>query len=119
LNFVNGQITFAVDELIDKENYNFDMYDPCILNSNDEYLTYYSWLVDCTTSSHVTYQQDAFTLYTPLKNASVTRIGGKEATIKDHRMVEFISTCNGKKYLICLEDVLHVPGQWNNLISLG
>jgi hypothetical protein len=44
----------------------------------------------------------------PFKNISVTEVGGKEA---GHGTVELISTCNDQKYVLHLEDVLHVPGQ--------
>ena len=49
----------------------------------------------------------------------MTGVGGKEAQIAGRGTVELISTCNGQKYLLHLENVLHVPGQKNNLISLG
>ena len=36
-----------------------------------------------------------------------------------HRTVELKLTCNGTEYNLHLENVLHVPGTQNNLISLG
>ena len=52
-------------------------------------------------------------------NRSVTGVGGKEAAIAGKGTVELISTCNSQKYILRLENVLHIPGQRNNLISLG
>ena len=46
-------------------------------------------------------------------------VGGKEALISGHETVELDSTCNSTDYILSLENVLHVPGTWNNLISLG
>jgi hypothetical protein len=46
-------------------------------------------------------------------------VGGKEANIAGRGTVELLSTWNDKKYLLCLDNVLHIPRQRNNLISLG
>jgi hypothetical protein len=112
---VEEEITFITEEA-NKEAYNFDTYDVCNVSAIDECVIYYDWL---TTMSHVSCQRNAFTSYTPLEHISVTGVGGKEAKIAGWGTVELVSTCNGQKYILCLEDVLHVPGQQNNLISLG
>jgi hypothetical protein len=109
------EISFLVNE----ELYNFDTYDACNLYGNDERLSWYDWLADTATTSHVMHQREAFTTYAPMGNGSVMGVGGKEAKIAGRRTVELISTCNGHKYLLRLENVLHVPGTRNNLISLG
>jgi hypothetical protein len=125
-NFVDAHITFAtveevaMDEDVDMGNaYNFDTYNDCTAGGNDERLIYYDWLADTATTSHVACNRDAFTSYTPSKNITVTGVGGKEAPILGRGTVELNSTCNGNNYILRLEDVLHVPGQRNNLISLG
>ena len=64
------------------------------------------------------HQREAFTDYTPMGNSSVTGVSRKEALIMGHRAVELKSTCNGAKYILHLENVLHVPGMQNNLILL-
>jgi len=98
--------------------YNFDSYD---VNStdNDECMIFYDWLADSATSSHVSAQREAFTTYILLNNSTATGVGGKEAKITGHGTVELLSECNGFKYILCLENVLHIPGQKNDLISLG
>jgi hypothetical protein len=118
LNIVEEEITFIAEEA-NEEAYNFDMYDACDASTIDECVIYYDWLTDNATMSHVSCQRNAFTSYTPLENISVTGVGGKEAKIASWGTVELVSTCNGRKYILCLEDVLHLPGQQNNLISVG
>jgi len=49
----------------------------------------------------------------------VTGVGGKKAAAIGRGTVTLISNCNGVNWTLKLEDVLHVPGQKNNLISLG
>jgi hypothetical protein len=49
----------------------------------------------------------------------VTGVGGKKATAIGCGTVVLISNCNGVNWKLKLENVLHVPGQKNNLISLG
>ena len=62
------------------------------------------------TMSHVMHQREAFTDYTPMGNSSMTGVGGKEALIMGHGTVELKSTCNSAEYILCLENVLYVPG---------
>jgi hypothetical protein len=49
----------------------------------------------------------------------VTVVGGNEAVIAGHGTIKLISTYNGQEYLLQMEDIIHVPGMWNNLILLG
>jgi hypothetical protein len=99
-------ITFQVN----KEQYNFNTFDACDTDANDERLIYYDWLADMATISHITHQKEAFIDYTPMGNTSVTGVGGKEALISGCGTVELKSTCNGTDYILHLENVLHVPG---------
>ena len=115
MNYGQEEITFLADE----EHYNFDTFDACNVDANDHWLIYYDWLADTATTSHVTHQREAFTEYTPMGNSSVTGVGGKEAIIMGRGTVELKSTCNGTKYNLRSENVLHVPGMQNNLILLG
>ena len=61
-------------------------------------------------TSHITHQREAFTNYTPMGNISVTGVGGKEAQTAGRKTVDLISTCKGQKFILHLEDILHVPG---------
>jgi len=49
----------------------------------------------------------------------VTGVGGKTATAIGCGTVTLILNCNGVNWTLKLENVLHVPGQRNNLIFLG
>jgi hypothetical protein len=119
-NYVEEEIAFVVEEPTnDGESHNFDTYQTCSSEGNDERLIYYDWLADTATTSHVTFKRDAFTSYTPLGHTSVTGVGGKQARIAGRGTVELNSTCDGLNYILTLQDVLHVPGQPHNLISLG
>ena len=113
-NYGEEEITFQADE-----HYNFNIFYACNIDANDDRLIYYDWLADTATMSHITHQTEAFTNYTPIGNSSITGVGGKEALIMGCRTVELRSTYNSTKYILHLENVLHVPGMWNNLISLG
>jgi len=73
------------------------------------------WL---TRGQYVARECEAFTAYTALGSCSVTGVGG-EATIAGRGTVELDSTCDGQKFVLELQNVLHVPGTRNSLISLG
>src|SRR5262245_59518000 len=100
------------------EMHNFTMYDACNLDVNDDHLIWYDWVADTATTSHITHQREAFIDYTPLNNALVTEVGGWTAKIAGQGMVLLTSIFNRKNYTLCLEDVIHVTEQTNNLISL-
>src|SRR5215471_14921111 len=102
-----------------EEAYNFDTYQACNYEANDERLIYYDWLADMATTSHIASHRDLFKTYTSIQDSSITGVGGKRATAIGRGTVELISNCNGKYWTLALKDVLHVPGQKNNLISLG
>jgi hypothetical protein len=115
-NIVNEHIT-TTNEAIEEEMHNFESYD-VTSTKNDECMIFYDWLTDSATSSHVFAQREAFIMYTALLNSTATRVGDKEAKITSHGTVE-LSKSNESKYILCLENVLHIPEQKSNLISLG
>jgi hypothetical protein len=121
-NMGEEHIAFTVNEEpmdVDEELYNFDTFDECNAGGIDERLVLYDWLADSATTSHITYQREAFTSYTPLGKSSITGVGGNQATIAGQGTVELVSTCNGQEFILLLQNVLYVPGTRNNLISLG
>src|ERR1700730_12380286 len=128
-NFADKEITFVMEEEnleeenttsnIDDEEHNFDSYQACNYEANDERLIYYDWVADNATSSHITLNRDYFDTYTKIQESTVTGVGGKTATAIGRGTVTLISKCNGIDWTLKLENVLHVPGQKNNLISLG
>jgi hypothetical protein len=83
-NIGEEQIAFTtIEELIeeDEELYNFDMYDACNTEGNNEHLILYDWLANSATTSHITHHREAFASYTPLGSSSITGVGGKEVPI--------------------------------------
>ena len=79
----------------------------------------HDWLADSATTSHITNQRSAFTTFQPLTNISVRGVGDVTTKAKGCGTVELESECNGVTYLLKLEDVLYIPTNRNNLISLG
>jgi len=82
-------------------------------------LIYYDWVADNATSSHIASEWNSFETYTKIQKSTVTGVGGKKAAAIGRGTVILISNCNGVNWTLKLENVLHVPGQRNNLISLG
>jgi hypothetical protein len=124
-NAMEDQIVFNNEDREDMaekefEELNFGMQEEtCTFEGNDECLIFYDWLADTATTSHVTCDQEVFASYTPLSHMSVMGVGGMHVPIVGCGSVKLTSTYNGRQYTLCLENVLHVPGQRNSLISLG
>ena len=71
------------------------------------------------TTSHITNQRDTFVTYEPIQNTPITGIGGLQAQAEGRGDVNIITSYNGTSYPIHLCDVLYIPGNKNNLFSLG
>ena len=112
----NDQITFDPSEK--GQNFNFDV-PMSDMVTNDDRLIYYDWLADSATTSHVTNQCDTFINYERLTNKLVLGVGNNESHAIGRGTVELESYYNGQKFIIKLEDVLHIPDTRNSLISLG
>ena len=128
MNLVDEEVVFVMVEnpkegeielSIGDEEHNFDTYQACNHKVNDNCLIYYNWLADNTTSSHIASEREHFESYTKIQKSTVTGVCGKKATVIGRGTVILISNCNGINWKLKLENVLHVPGQKNNLISLG
>ena len=88
-NFVNKEIMFAINNglymLTDNEEaYNFNNQNDCTSEGNDDHLIYYDWLADTTTTSHVACKQSNLTSYIPMKDKTVTGVGGKQVSTIGH-----------------------------------
>ena len=99
-------------------SFNLESYDPSNYNAIDDCVIYY-WLADSATTPHTTNQCDAFVSYKPIKNAVVQGVGDLTTHAKGKGTVLLESEVNGNKYIIRLENVLYIPNNHNNLISLG
>ena len=62
--------------------------------------------------------QDAFTTFKPSENTLVGGIRGIKTHAAGRGTISLESNCNGRKYTLTLQDVLYIPGNKNNLISL-
>ena len=89
------------------------------MSENDEPLIFYDWLADSATTSHICNQRGAFVNYKPVMGKTVAGVGNHQANVEGRGTVELESNYNGYKYLLRLENVLHIPSNRNNLISLG
>jgi hypothetical protein len=85
----------------------------------DECLIYYNWLADSATTSHVTNQHDAFKTFKPLNGITVSGVENVKEKAKGRGTVVLISYYDGHKYMLELQDVLYIPTNRNNLLSLG
>ena len=85
----------------------------------DLHLIYYKWLVDSGATSHITHRHDAFNTYKLIPAIPISGIGGAKARAIGHGNVKLMSECNNRTYILKLQNVLHVPKNRNNLLSLG
>lgn len=69
------------------------------------------WLANSVTTLHVT-------MYFEITNATVTGIGGFQTSIVGRGMVELESKYKGHTYAMTFTNILHIPSNKNNLISL-
>ena len=101
------------------QNFNFDEYNSTSMNGIDKHIIYYDWLADSGTTLHVSNKCEAFKTYTPLKATTVAGVGNVKAKVEGRGTVELELHCNSHKYILWLENVLYIPTNHNNLISLG
>lgn len=101
----------------DDEQYIYETYDPT--DPNDESLGWYDWLADCATTSHICNDRESFKTYQPENDTTVAGVGNVKTNVKGRGTVELISTYNGHAYSMKLTNVLHIPSNRNNLLSLG
>ena len=97
---------------------NFDYYNPLNGEDNDERLLFYDWLADSATTSHVTNMRDAFSTFEPLTK-SVSGVGNAQASAKGKGNIKITTKVVGREFHLTLKDVLYIPTNPQNLISLG
>jgi transposase InsO family protein len=101
------------------EHYNFNSDNTYNMNQINEPLIYYDWFGDSATTSHVSNRRDIFSTYQPLHNTSVVGVGRLKAKAEGKGTIELESRYKNKMFILKLENVLHIPTNRNNLISLG
>ena len=102
-----------------EEHYNFNSDNTYNMHQIDEPLLYYDWFGDSATTSHVSNRREIFSTYQPLHNTSVVGVGHLKAKAEGKGTIELESRYKNKTFILKLENVLHIPTNRNNLISLG
>src|ERR1700692_50897 len=75
---------------IDDEEHNFDSYQACNYEANDERLIYYDWVANNATSSYIASEHNSFETYTKIQKSTVTDVGSKKAAAIGHGTVTLI-----------------------------
>ena len=89
------------------------------MSGNEKPLYFYDWLADSATTSHICNQKEAFVSYKPVTGKTVAGVSNNKAIIEGRGTIELESIYKNDKYLLRLENVLYIPSNRNNLISLG
>jgi len=104
---------------VDARQYdNFDS-DVVVTYENGETLIYYDCLADSAMTSHVSNCQEAFITFEPAYKTLVGGVGSIKTYAKGRGTIQLKLVYNRQKYSLMLKDVLYIPGNRNNLISLG
>jgi hypothetical protein len=101
----------------DAEYYNFENVPST--DEIDECLVFYDWLADSGATSHITHQRNAFHTYEAIPEVSIAGVGRLKAHAVGKGSVHLKLECDGRTYILELQNVLHVPNNRNNLLSLG
>jgi Pol polyprotein len=89
------------------------------ITMNDERILYYDWLADSATISHICNTRNVFIMYQQTDRTPIMGVGSLTTHAEGRGTVLLQSRCEGRTYTLQLEDVLHVPGNKNNLILLA
>jgi hypothetical protein len=98
--------------------FNLESHDASNSYEIDDSIIYYDWLADSATTTHITNQRDVFINYKPLKDAVVQGIGDLTTYAEGKGTIELKSEVNRNKYILHLDNVLYIPNNHDNLISL-
>ena len=75
-------------------------------------------IADSASTVHVMNRRDAFATYTPVPEIRVTGVRGVQAFAVGKGTVYLSTECDGKHSIICLQNILHIPCNQNNLLSV-
>ena len=111
-----NEVAIVCDENEDISLGGYGMYEYAGMNPEIQMC---DWIADSATTAHVANNRALFTEYVETPNASVTGVGGIRTNIQGKGTVILESGYKGSTYILRLKDVLHIPANKNNLISLG
>jgi len=112
-------VSFTGDDEADASD--DEMFD-CQINSYASSSKYtdrlYDWLADSGLTVHITSRCNAFNTYEDITRLPISGVRG----IKTHTIrkgtIYLHSECDGNMHTLQLNNVLHVPSNWNNLLAL-
>ena len=117
------EVTFMTEEDYDMDSSNNGQFTSTAhvnnMGKNNKSFNFYDWFADSATTSHICNQKEAFVSYQPVTGRTVAGVGNNQAIVEGRGKIELESIYNDYKYLLRLENVLHIPSNRNNLISLG
>lgn len=99
--------------------FNFDESNVNNFNKYNPRLIYCDRLGDSATTSHVSNRCEAFKTFQLLTGTTVSGIVDVKTEAKRRGTVELKSSYNSHNYILELKNVLYIPTNQNNLISLG
>jgi hypothetical protein len=112
----HDQISFIAEEMDELLNFNTYSCDP---DTIDKCLIYYQWLADMGITSHIANTKKAFMTLKPLQNTIIKGVGGAKAQAEGRGTIKLESYVNEHIHILRLEDILYVPTNPHNLLSLG
>ncbi len=113
----NEGITFTTEE--SAGICNFNTYDPHNVEEIDDYLIfYYDWLADSATTSHITNSRNAFMAYQSLKKP-ISGVDNVITYAQGRGTVDIHTQVDNENFALILENVLYVPQNPHNLLSLS
>ena len=113
---IDNEIVFSTSEIADECILN--QCNPLSVEENDDLLSFYDWLADSATTSHVTNMRDAFTTFQPLIK-SVSGVGNAQTRAEGKGTVMIQTKIDNDIFKLTLKDVLYIPTNPQNLLSLG
>ena len=110
-----NEVAIVCDENEDISLGGYGMYEYAGMNPEIQMC---NWIANSATTAHVVNNCAIFTEYVETPNASVTGVGGIRTNIQGKGTVILESGYKGSTYILRLKDILHIPANKNNLISL-
>jgi len=109
-------VSFGENE--DEDLYNY-INDTIVTNSNEDH-DLYNWIADSASTSHICNKREAFTEYLPIHaEIPIFGVGGITTRTLGRGKVKIETIYNNKIHTITLSDILYVPTNRHNLLSLG
>jgi hypothetical protein len=109
------EIVFVATDEPDTSNHT---YNPLDVEGNNSALSLYDWLADSATTSHITNMRNAYTTFESLEKP-VSGVGNAQTCAKGKGTINIRTMVNHQAYNLTLRDVLYIPSNPHNLISLG